>query len=203
MRYSLPVIFSLSMLICGCFPPPQQGPAVQRINANTQVDLSGNWNDTDANQVAQVMLRDCLSRPWAANFRQKKGKNPVIKLYPIRNRSSEHINTKFFTKQVEMEIVNSGTVGVVAAFDETAATRYERRDQGHHASDLTKKENQNETGADYVLNGWVVAQNDRIGGQEVRAYLVTMELTDIETQQKVWMKVHRLKKVINRPASTW
>lgn len=199
----LPVLALGATLVAGCYPTGPARPPVQRVGANTKVDLSGNWNDTDANLVAKAMITDALSRPWAAKHKAKSGKNPVVKLYPIRNRTSEHINTKFFTKQVEMELVNSGNVGVVAASDETGAARAERRDQGRHASDLTKKENQNETGSDYVLNGWIVAQNDAAGGQQVRAYLVTMELVNVETQQKVWMKVHRLKKVVSRPASAW
>ncbi|PIE19523.1 MAG: penicillin-binding protein activator LpoB [Proteobacteria bacterium] len=199
----LPVLALGAILAAGCYPTGPSGPRVTRLKADTQADISGNWNDTDANLVAKAMITDCLSRPWAAKHKAKTGKNPVVKLYPIRNRTSEHIGTKFFTKQVEMELVNSGNVGVVAASDETSAARAERRDQGRHASDLTKKENQNEQGSDYVLNGWIIAKTDAAGGKAVRAYLVTMELVNVETQQKVWMKVHRVKKYISRPASAW
>lgn len=188
--------------MAGCYTP---GPArsVQRINPNEQVDLSGNWNDSDANQVAEVMIKDCLSRPWAAKHRQETGKDPVVKLYRIRNRSSEIINTKFFTKQVEEELVNSGVIQVVAAWDEAGDARRERTEQAYHASDETKKEHQQETGADYILNGWVASENDRAEGQSVRAYLVTMELIDVEKQRKVWFKSHRIKKVIDQADYQW
>lgn len=191
----------LAVLVSGCYSGPSH--SVQRVDADEQIDLSGNWNDTDANQVAQVMIKDCLSRPWSSRYKQEKGKDPVVKLARIRNRSSEHINTKFFTKQVEMELVNSGIVKVVAAYDETEAARMEKDDQAVHASDETKKEQQQETGADFLLNGWIVTQNDRQGGQSVRAYVVTMELINVETQQKVWVKVHRIKKVVNQAEAEW
>ena len=202
-RLSLVAVAVLGLVAGGCFPPPPAPPRVQRVGADTQIDLSGKWNDTDANLVAKEMIRQCLGRPWSAQFKQKTGKNPVVKLYPIRNRSSEHINYMFFTKQVEAELVNSGVVDVVAGWNETGAARFERRDQGRHASDLTKKENQQELGADFVLNGWIVTENDRAGGQEVRAYVVTMEVVNVQSQRKAWMHSHRLKKVINRPASSW
>ncbi|MCB9556574.1 MAG: penicillin-binding protein activator LpoB [Deltaproteobacteria bacterium] len=185
----------------GCTPPGP--PPVQRVGADTQIDLSGNWNDTDANQVAKAMIADCLSRPWANQFKAAKGKNPVVKLYPIKNRSAEHIKAQYFTKQVEMELVNSGFVEVVAASNETDEARAEREDQSEHSSDATAKQNQRETGADFILNGWVVTQNDAAGGQEVRAYVTTMELINVETQRKVWLKVHRIKKVVSRPESSW
>lgn len=190
------------VLTTGC-PPPGPATTVQRTDANAQVDLSGNWNDTDANQVSQAMIRDCLSRPWAAQFKAEKGREPVVKLYPIKNRSSEIVNTKFFTKQVEMEILNSGVAKVVAASDETDEARAEREDQSEHASDASAKQNQQEVGTDFILNGWIVSENDAAAGQEVRAYVTTMELTNAETQQKVWIKVHKIKKVIQRAASEW
>jgi hypothetical protein len=128
----------------------------------------------------------------------------VVRLWPIRNRSSEaNINTKFFTKQVEMELVNSGSVKVVASLEEAGDNTAERMDQARHASDKTVKAQQNETGSDFIMNGWIVTQNDAAEGQEVRAYVVTMELTNTESNEKVWLKVHQIKKVISRAGSQW
>jgi PBP1b-binding outer membrane lipoprotein LpoB len=176
---------------------------VTRTSANAQIDLSGEWNDTDANQVAKAMIPDCLGRPWLSEFSAKKGRKPVVKLYPIRNRSTDHVQTKYFTKQVEMELINSGAIKVVAALDETSDARFERMDQARHASDRTAKQHQQETGSDFVLNGWVVSQNDAAGGTEVKAFVTTMELVNVETQEKVWLKVHQIKKVIQRKSSEW
>lgn len=199
-----PAIFvslvSVTLMAAACGPPPP--PRVVRVNPNEQRDLSGNWNDTDANLVARAMIQDCTSRPWAAKFRQKAGRDPVIRLAPIRNRSAEHINTRFFTKQVEAEILNSGVAQVVADRREAEQNRVERADQAEHASDETVKTQGNETGSDFLLNGWIVTQNDALGGQEVRAYITTMELVNSETNVKVWMKVHPIKKVINRASNS-
>lgn len=195
-------LLALSLLASGCYS--QTGRTVQRVDPNAQVDLSGNWNDTDANVIAQVMMRDCLSRPWVAKHKaNSQGRDPVIKLYPIRNRTSERINTKFFTKQVEQELLNSGAVQVVAALEEAGDARHERTEQAYHASDATKKEQQQETGTDYLLNGWIVSQNDRVGGESVRAYLVTMEMINAESQRKIWMKTHRIKKRVSQPEYQW
>ena len=180
-----------------------QGTTVQRINPNAQVDLSGNWNDTDANQAARVMIQDCLTRPWAQKFKQEKGRDPVVRLSLIRNRSSEHINTRFFTKQVEKELLNSGTAKVVADREEAEDQRDERADQARHASDKTVKAQQQETGSDFLLGGWINYQPDAEGGVEVRAYQITMELINSESNEKVWLGEHKIKKVVNRPAGEW
>lgn len=201
--YSGMMITLTALALNGCAPPPGPSTTVQRVNPNAQIDMSGYWNDTDANQVAKAMIQDCLSRPWAMKFKAEKGREPVIRLWAIKNRSSEHINSRFFTKQVEMEFINSGMVRVVADIEEAQDNRDERADQARNASDKTVKAQQQETGSDFVLNGWIITQNDAVDGQEVRAYVTTMELSNSETNEKVWMKVHQIKKVVSRAASQW
>jgi len=176
-----------------------QGTQVRR--DDSAVDLSGEWNDVDADLVAKEMIHDCMSSPWADKFKQKTGRGPVIKLYPIRNKSSDHIETKYFTKQVEKALVNSGNIEVVAASDEADVTRQEQSDQGSHASDETLKAAGNETGADFIMNGWVVSQNDSDGaGKTIKAFVTTMELTDIQSQKKVWLNDKKIKKQVTRSA---
>jgi len=192
----------LAMGLVACGPPAGPSTRVQRIDPNAQVDLSGNWNDTDANMVARSMIRDCLSRPWLARYKAKHGKEPVIRLYPIKNRSDEHINWRYFTKQVEMELINAG-IQVVADLEEAQDNRLEREDQAHHASDETVKSQGKETGSDFILNGWILTENDAVDGKEVRAYITTMELVDTETNVKAWMHVKKIKKVVSRAASEW
>lgn len=199
------LVISLAIIfVAGC-AQQQQGPStrVTRMNPNQAVDLSGNWNDVDANQVAATMIRDCLSRPWAAQFKQEKGRVPVVRLYPIKNRTAEHINWRFFTKQVEMELLNSGMVKVVADYEEAQDNRFERADQAQHASDKTVKSQGNETGSDFIFNGWIITQNDAVDGQEVRSYITTMEVSNSESNEKVWMKIHPIKKFVQRAASQW
>jgi uncharacterized protein (TIGR02722 family) len=180
----------------GCATPRA---TVTRIDPNSTVDLSGNWNDTDANLVASEMIKDCLSHPWIAKFRASHpGKNPTVRVYPIRNRSTEHINDKFFTKQVERALLNSGDVDVVASLEEAGDVRGERDEQSQFASDSSVKSHGNETGTDFVLNGWVLSQNDSDAGTQVRAFITTMELLDASTNRKAWIGEKRIKKSIAR-----
>ncbi len=167
-------------------------------------DLSGYWNDIDANLVAQEMIKDCLSRPWLSKFKEN-GKNPTVKLYPIKKKTDDrNVNEKFFTKQVEKELLNSGSIEIVAASDEAGDGLAEKEYQAHTASDETVKSQGNETGADYILNGWVISQNETDGeGQSVRAYLTTMELIEVSTQKKAWIGEKKIRKVVDQAGSSW
>ena len=202
MKFRLPALITALIVIgTGCYSGPNR--RVTAVDPNTATHLTGKWNDTDSNATAKVMMRACLNSAWYAKFKAKHNRNPRIKLYTIRNRTSQHVQTKFFTKKVEEELLNSGNVGVVSASDETEAARREKDDQSKHASDATKKEHRQEKGADFLLNGWIVLSTERSGGTSSRAYMVTMELTSVEGQEKTWTKTHNVKKMIQQSETSW
>jgi len=62
----LVVLTATTAMITGC-----KKRRVTRTSADSTRggDLSGYWNDIDANLVSTEMIKDCLSRPWAANFK--------------------------------------------------------------------------------------------------------------------------------------
>lgn len=203
MNHSILTISAVLSLVLSSACVASSGSNIRRAHPDEQIDLSGTWNDADANQVAAVMIEDCLTRPWSANFRALNGRSPVVRMYPIRNRTSEHIETKFFTKQVEQELLNSGTIELVGSLIEATDIRKERADQAAHASEQTMMHDRNETGSDYVLNGWIVEEHDDTYGRSVRAYVITMELIHAERNTKVWMKTHRIKKDIRTADIGW
>ena len=116
----------------------------------------------------------------------------------MRNKTTGYIDTRYFTKQIEAALVRSATVEVVSSLEEAADARAERQDQAIHASDESAKSEQNELGADFVLNGWLLSDDDSAGGKTVRAYLTSIEVIDVTTQRKAWMGQKRIKKLITQ-----
>lgn len=169
---------------------------VKRIDPNQQTDISGRWNDTDSKLVANEMITDVLSRPWRNNFEQKAGRKPVVIIGSIRNKSSEHIESTTFIKDLEKAFINSGTVSVVQSGDERSQVREERNDQQTFASEESRKKWGKEKGADYMLNGVITSIVDQYKNQKTVAYQVNLELTDLETNEKVWIGEKEIKKYI-------
>ena len=62
----------------------------------------------------------------------------------------------------------------------------------------TTKEEGQEIGADFMLQGSINTITDREGGSEVRYYQVDLELINIETHQKVWIGDKKIKKLVQR-----
>jgi penicillin-binding protein activator len=169
------------------------------VRTDEAVDLSGEWNDVDADAVAKTMIEDCLTSPWIQEWRNTHDqKRPVVRLYPIKNKTSGYIDYRYFTKQIEQAFVRSGLVDVVSSREEAEDAREERADQAEHASDDTAKSQGQELGSDFILNGWILTQDDSAGDQEVRAYLTSIEIIDTTSQRKAWVGQKRIKKLLKK-----
>ena len=187
------MMLAICLMLAGC-----ASLKVDRVDVDKTVDLSGRWNDTDSRLVSEEMINDVLSRPWLDRFRAGRGNNPVVIVGSVRNRSDEHINTRTFVKDLERALINSGEVEFVAGSVERQEIREERKDQAAHASEATAKDEGEEFGADFMLQGAINTISDRIEGKEVKYYQVNLELIDIQSHRKVWIGEKKIKKLVKR-----
>ena len=192
-------LFALSIFLIGC----SSGRQVTRVSTDTDIDLSGRWNDTDSRLVAEQMVNSLTTKPWLTDFTSQNSKKPAVIVGTVRNLSSEHIQTGTFIDDIERELVNSGKVAFVASKGERKEVREERMDQQTNSSEETAKKLADETGADYMLQGSIKDIVDRSGGTEVKFYQVDLVLIDLQSNEKVWMDTKKIKKVIDRPGSSW
>ncbi len=169
---------------------------VTRINPDQQVDLSGRWNDTDSKLVAEEMIKDVIARPWHDNFRIEESRKPVLIVGYVKNKSSEHIESETFIKDIEREFINSGFVRVVSNAEFREKLRGERAEQGEFASQETQAKWGKELGADFMMFGVITAVTDSYRKEKVVNYKVNLELSDIETNEKVWLGDKEIKKYI-------
>jgi len=189
-------IFLLSAVVLMIFAAGCQRRTVSRIDPGQAVDLSGRWNDTDSRLVAEEMIRDVLSRPWLARFETRAGRVPVIIVGDVRNRSHEHIDAETFIRNMEREFVNSGTVRVVQGAEFREQIRLERADQQEFASPETMARWRREIGADYMLTGTMNSIVDQHRRDRIIYYQINLELTDMETNEKVWIGEKQIKKAV-------
>ncbi len=191
-------LLMLSLIIIGGCGPSK---TVERVDPSTTIDLSGDWNDTDSRLVAEEMIADVLSRPWVGEFKGEKKRQPDVIVGTVKNRSSEHIPTIPFIKNLERELINSGRVNFVANKEERQEVRDERTDQQEFASDESMKKFQKEAGADFMLRGDITTILDQSGGVKVKYYQVNLELVNIETNRKAWVGEKKIKKVVSQSRS--
>ena len=182
------------IVFSGCGPTTQ----VTRIDPDTTIDLSGRWNDTDSRDVAENMIADCLSHVWINNHNKASGKRPVVIVGGIRNKTTEHIATQTFIGDIERAFVNSGKVNLVSSKSERGEIREERADQSENAAIETIKRIGHEKGADYMLTGEINTIEDSKSGEQTISYQTDLTLTNIESNEKVWIGQKEIKKYIGR-----
>jgi uncharacterized protein (TIGR02722 family) len=198
-NYLAVLLLLVSLVLTACGP----SRTVARTSADTTVDLSGRWNDSDSRIVATNVINDCLSRPWVSDFVSEQGRKPTVIVGTVRNLSSEHIPTATITKDMERELINSGRVKFVASSEERNELRQERKEQQTHASAETAKRLAQETGADFMLKGSINTIIDSYDGQKVKFYQVDLELINVESNEKVWLGGHKIKKLVSSKRTSW
>ena len=189
-------VFCISLCLYSILPSCSSTGKVSRVDDKQQIDLSGRWNDTDSRLVSEEMVGDGLTRVWLTDFLESKGKKPAVIVGIIKNKSSEHINTETFIKDIEREFVNSGKVKVVQGGEAREELRRERSDQQDFASLSTSKKWGMEKGADFILQGSVNSITDSNTKEKVVFYQIDVELVDLESNEKVWIGTKKIKKVV-------
>lgn len=189
----IPILAFTAMTLFAC-----SNRKVERVEADKQIDLSGRWNETDSRLVAEEMVRDAISRPWAMEFNSRQDRKPVLVVGIVRNMSHEHISAETFIKDIEREILNSGRAKIVQAGEARNDLRDERAGQQEFASPETAKRWGRELGADFMLQGTINSIVDSDKKTKVVFYQVNLELTNIETNEKVWIGDKKIKKEIKK-----
>ena len=180
------------------------GPKVKRVETKLVKDVSGGWNDTDAQMVAQEMITDCLQGGWYAKYlAQNGGKEPVVIVGTVTNESSEHINTRVFVEEMQRALINSGKVDFVASSSERGEVRQERLEQDEFASEATRKAFGKEVGADFMLSGVLSSIVDKSGSKALVYYQTNLKLINIETNKIVWNGEKKIKKYVTRSKVSW
>ncbi|MDR0642679.1 MAG: penicillin-binding protein activator LpoB, partial [Treponema sp.] len=173
-------------LLFGC-----ASTGANRVDANTQIDLTGRWNDSDIRIVCDALVTECLNstgvdRTISQFTASHRGELPTVIVGRFANNSSEHIDTSIISKMMETAIINSGKLEFVAGGDIREGIRNERDDQAFNANEATAAAIGNETGAAFILTGSVKSSVERSGNTTVRAYFVDAQLTNIETNRIIW-----------------
>jgi penicillin-binding protein activator len=173
---------------------------VVRIEPTAVTDLSGRWNDTDSRLVANQLVEQSLAAGWAKRYTDTHGgEPPTIIVGNFANRTLEHIAVGTFVNDVEKAIVTTGAARLVASGQERSDLRDERKDQQQNSRADTRARLGQELGARYMLAGELQAIEDVDGRERVVFYQVDASLIDLETNTKVWVGQHKIKKYIERP----
>jgi uncharacterized protein (TIGR02722 family) len=170
---------------------------VTRIDPTEQIDLSGRWNNTDSRMVADEMIQNILKDKWVNNHQESQsGQKPVVIVGFVSNKSHEHIEAETFVKDVEQSFIQSGKVRLVQGGKKREELRAEKADQQSNASTSSMKKFGLEQGADFILQGSINSIVDSQKRKKVVYYQVNLELTNIQSNEVVWIGDKKIAKYV-------
>jgi uncharacterized protein (TIGR02722 family) len=170
--------------------------SVTRVAPDTQIDLSGRWNDSDSRLVADKMISELMASERFKEYAKEKGRKPAIVVGLIRNKTSEHIDADTYIKKLEVAIYNSNVAEVVESEEFRDKLRQERAQQQDFADPATVAQWGKEIGANLMLFGEMTSETDTSNKKRVVNYITTLYLTDIETGKRVWYGQQEIKKFV-------
>ncbi len=170
---------------------------VTRVDPAEQIDISGRWNNTDSRLTAEQLTNDVLKELWLTNFMQAKaGQKPVVICGFVDNKSHEHIEAETFVKDLEQAFIKTQKVRLVQAGKKREELRAERADQQTNSTVSTMKKFGMEVGADYIMQGSINSIVDAHKKKKVVYYQVNLELTDMQTNEVVWIGDKKIAKYV-------
>lgn len=191
-RFGLIMLAIATLVLSSC-----TSHKVTRVDVEETIDLSGRWNDTDSRMVAEEMVQQVLSGNWISeHMRTHANQRPVVIVGLVYNKTSEHIDANTFIKDVEKAFIKSGKVRLVQAGEKREALRQERASQQEFASIETAKKWGRELGADYMLQGDISSIVDSYKKEKVTYYQTSLELSNLESNEVVWIGDKKIKKYI-------
>jgi len=169
---------------------------VTRVDPDKEIDISGRWNDVDSKLTAETMIEQSLGEIWLKNHMMQKKEKPVVIVGFIKNKSHEHIDAETFIKDIERTFIQTQKVRLVQGGDKREEIRGERADQQTNSSVSTMKKWGLEIGADYMMQGSINSLVDALDRKKVVTYQINLELTNMETNEIVWIGDKKIKKYI-------
>jgi uncharacterized protein (TIGR02722 family) len=169
---------------------------VTRIDPSETPDISGSWNNTDSRLTAEELIKDISVGKWLNNHVGEKGKKPVVIVGMVTNKSHEHIEAETFMKDLEKSFITTNKVGLVQSGKKREEMRAEKADMQSNASASTLKKFGLEKGADYILQGSINSIVDAYKKKKTVTYQINLELTNIETNEVVWIGDKKIAKYV-------
>lgn len=196
--------YKFLLIVCCLFAVQScSGTRVTRSVDIQPTDLSGKWNETDSKLVSNHMVNELLSDSWFGEFFNRRGRKPVIGLGKVLNKTTEHISTKTFIKDIELALQHSDAIELAATGQAKREARKEREDQHEHNLHPAGTRIFREKEVDFLLRGSIHSVEDQLKDVKTVYYQIDLELVSVTTNNKVWNGQKRIKKTIEKPLLKW
>ncbi|MCW8892492.1 MAG: penicillin-binding protein activator LpoB [Deltaproteobacteria bacterium] len=201
MRRFLLVFSGLLMLIllAGC------SVTTREVAPDEQVIYDESYHFSDKKAIVDAMVTSLLSKYPLLRATDR----PVLIVYGIANRTSEHISTSAMTDDIRQSLLASGRVRFINETQRQNIARETSYQYGGTVAAETRIQKARQVGARYMLTGTLrsIEKNQprqfRLKKKTLMYYSLNMELTDIQTGLIEWADSTEVIREASRPFIGW
>lgn len=193
---------ALALALAGCAAQTRQ------LDVDEARAYDASYDFSDKKEIVEV-LTESLATSRAVTRGRDGGGAPVVVIYPVANRTAEHIDTSGITDDIRNELLNGGELRFVnRPRRDDLIQEADYQYAGFVAPEQRVAEGR-QVGADYVLSGtlrsieksepaqWRLFKRNRV------YYSMTLELTGLESGEIVWADSVELARELSRPIVRW
>jgi len=183
-RFTVPL---LVVAAAGC----ASGPRVRYGDPTKVETLTEQYGSTDLQGIAERMVQSLVRHPAISG-----GNRPVVQVSTVKNKTTEHIDTKTITDKIRTALIKTGMVRFTAVSDANREMLDNLEYQEHSGvvSKASRKRVGRQVGADYLLYGEIDSIVKRAGRQSDVYYKFTLNLVDVETGLIEWADEKEIRK---------
>lgn len=189
----------LSSLSAGCTA------TTRSISPEDQVHYDEAYDFSDKNKIVDALVGPLLSKSPLADTSNR----PVIVVYGIANRTSEHISTDLITDDIREAMIKSGRFRFVNKVQRDNITRETEYQQAGAVDPATRVKLARQTGAQYMLTGTLRSiekeepRQVRLKKKSLRYYSLHIELTNLETSEIEYVDSVEIAREASKPIIGW
>lgn len=198
---TLPTIFVIVavLLTIGCTVTTKD------ISSDQEVIYDEGYHFSDKKHIVNAMVDSLISKPPLVNANDK----PVIIVYGIANRTSEHISTSAITDDIRQALLARGKVGFVNKTQRENISRESDYQYSGKVTTETRIKLGRQVGASYMLTGTLRSiekkqpRQVRLKKKVLKYYSLNLELTNLETSLIEWADSTEVIRESSRPFIGW
>ena len=192
-------VLAAVLIITGC------SATTRDISPDEAIHYDEGYDFTDKKAIVSGLVESLINKPpLVARYDR-----PIIIVYNVANRTSEHIETDGITDDIRQEIMQSGKARFVNKVQRDNIQKETAYQYGGDVSAETRFQRARQVGAEYLISGTLRSikkkqpKQVRLTKRTLQYYSLTLELTDLQTGLIEWTDNVEIVRESSKPFIGW
>ncbi len=175
------------------------------LSSDDAIHYDEGYDFSDKKAIVNNLVESLVNKPpLVARYDR-----PVVIIYGVANRTSEHIETDGITDDIRQEIMQSGKARFVNKVQRDNIAKESNYQYGGNVSAETRLQRARQIGAEYMLTGTLRSikkkqpKQMRLTKKTLQYYSLTLELTDLQTGIIEWTDSAEIVRESSKPFIGW